>query len=75
LAYAQLCVASAKLLDKGAIHLEMDMTMLDLLRLIPPAHLGQHLGSLEAIGRACLYQTITGCVNNFCENPNEFVPR
>jgi hypothetical protein len=39
-----------KLLDEGAIHLEMDMIMLDRFRLIPSAHLRQHLLLNRAAG-------------------------
>jgi hypothetical protein len=47
-------ITSAELLDKRAIHLEMDMIMLDVLSRIPPAHLHQHLGGLQAIPQASL---------------------
>jgi hypothetical protein len=54
LASGQLGAASATLLDKGAVHLEMDMIMLDLLSLIPSARPRKHLRGFEAITGASL---------------------
>jgi hypothetical protein len=53
-ASAQLSIARAKLLDERCINLHFNASHVDLLRFIPPAHLGQHLGGFESIGRAGL---------------------
>ena len=71
----KLRVTRTQLLSECAIYLQVNMAMLHSLWLVPPAHLGQHLGGLEAIGCARLLQTSPGCVDDFCENANEFVPR
>jgi hypothetical protein len=54
LASAQLSIASAKLLDKRCINLDLNGLHVDLLRFIPSAHLRQHLRGFEAITGASL---------------------
>jgi hypothetical protein len=49
------------------------MIMLDLLGLIPSAHLRQHLRGLESVGWARLSQAVSSCLHNFREDPNELI--
>jgi hypothetical protein len=71
---AKLRVARAKLLDNGCVDPYFDALHIDSLWLIQSAHLGLHLGGLESIACASLSLTGTGRVDNFRENPNEFIP-
>ena len=50
----ELRIPRTQLLRKPTIDLQVNMAMLHSLWLVPAAHPGQHLGGLEAIGRARL---------------------
>ena len=50
------------------------MVMLNLLWLVPATHFGEHFSGFETVSRASLRQTSASCVDNFRENPSEFIP-
>jgi hypothetical protein len=47
-------VAGAQPLDKRCINLDLDTLHIDSLRLVPTAHLGEHLSGFKAVSRPSL---------------------